>query len=199
MPPLSAFLRPYRSIAGKKILLLSNLYDRKYDRKYDEVFLGEIRKDADVEQVQLLFQKLSEPDYPGLTLGEYIAAQEVDGVILLSFTSSALSIYHAIREGFDVVSDIHYPELPMLAVVQTDNYKHSYEAELLMSQKQGRFIRFEGAGAGRTQRGADRYGNQRFVCHYAQSGAARCVDDLHLAPDGRDSSHHRPGNGDAGR
>ncbi len=127
-------LRPYRSIAGKKILLLSNLYDRKYD----EVFLGEIRKDADAEQVQLIFQKLSEPDYPGLTLGEYIAAQQADGVILLSFTASALSIYHAIREGFDVVSDIHYPELPMLAVVQTDNYKHSYEAGLLMSQKQGR-------------------------------------------------------------
>ena len=116
--------------SGKKLLVLSN----KQDFRFYHAFYEGIEKRAGESGVstELLFNNHERPE--SLDFGHYLTSLDVDGVVALSYSNSALPFYHAIREGLDIVSDIIIDELPLLPAIQTDNYLHAHKAGEMLIQ-----------------------------------------------------------------
>ncbi|QTQ15917.1 GntR family transcriptional regulator [Treponema parvum] len=112
------------STKNKKIIVLSNKKDGHfYDSFYSGIELAAQGHDVRTEFMLNPYEKTNT-----LGFGEFLTSLDADGLMLLSFTDSALPVYHAIREGVDIVSDIILDELPILPARQTDNLRYSYEA-----------------------------------------------------------------------
>lgn len=113
-----------KSLEGKKIIVMSN----KQDGHFFYSFHDGVKSVATPLGIKTQFLLNTFTKTDSLDFGSYLASLEADGLILLSFPMSELPIYHAIREGCDIVSDIILDRLPILPARQTDNYQHSYEA-----------------------------------------------------------------------
>lgn len=122
---------PLKSVLGNKLAVVSNLNDPQYSYPFTHV----IEEEASRDGVEVLFEEIHEDQFRGLELAYHIQGLGAQGAVLLSFTESALALYHLYREDFDFVSDIHYPELPMIASVHTDDYRHSLEAGKLHARQ----------------------------------------------------------------
>jgi DNA-binding LacI/PurR family transcriptional regulator len=116
--------------ATKKIAVLSRFADEGFNKG----FLWGIEEVARPEKVSVELVVNTFPNVRSILFGDYIAGLGADGVIALSFGESALAFYRAMIQGVDLVADIALEELPMLPVVQTDNYRHGADAAVLMAQ-----------------------------------------------------------------
>lgn len=118
-------------LKGKKIVVLSN----KQDYHFYASFLRGIEENCSNYNVSVEFKLNTFEKTDSLDFGEYLTSLEADGIIALSFINSALPFYYAIREGQDIVSDIIIDPLPILPAVQTDNYRHSFDAAKILSRQ----------------------------------------------------------------
>ncbi len=118
-------------LKGKKILVLSY----KQDYHFYASFLDGIRQNCGLYGVDVEFKMNTFKETDSLGFGEYLLSLNADGIITLSFVNSALPFYYALREGQDIVADIILDSLPVLPAVQTDNYRHSYEAACILSKR----------------------------------------------------------------
>lgn len=116
--------KPINTIKGKTLGVFSNLNDPIYDM----TFYKTIEKSVESAGIQVRFTHLEERKLPGLALAKHILDLNLDCGMFLSYTNSALSLYHLFMNQFIFVSDIGYEELPMIPTIQTDNYRHSFEA-----------------------------------------------------------------------
>jgi DNA-binding LacI/PurR family transcriptional regulator len=112
-----------RDLAGRKIVMLTPYQDHKFS----QAFLTGIQEAAEPAGIKAEHAVSQYPEQDTLGFGDYLLGLDADGVIALSFFGSALPFYHALTRGLDVVSDIHYPQLPILPVVETDNERHGRE------------------------------------------------------------------------
>jgi DNA-binding transcriptional regulator YhcF (GntR family) len=117
-------LRPRKKLDGYKIAVVS----ARADVRFNEAFLKGIRETADEKGVSARFEHIPDIDVRSLGFGDYLLSLDADGIIALYFNNSALPFYHVMREGRDIVADIILDELPILPVVQTDNFRHAREA-----------------------------------------------------------------------
>ncbi len=108
----------------KTIYVISN----KQDGHFFSSFYDGAKIISDDYGIKTEFLMNTFSDTSSLSFGNYLTSLKADGLIMLSFPNSELPFYHAIREGVDIVSDIILDKLPILPSVQTDNFKHSYEA-----------------------------------------------------------------------
>lgn len=126
-----------KNLSGKKIIVMSN----KQDGHFFFSFHDGVQSVAESLGIKTKFMLNTFTKTDSLDFGNYLTSLEADGLILLSFPLSDLAIYHAIREGCDIVSDIILDRLPILPARQTDNYRHSYEAgKILLSEGCTSFI-----------------------------------------------------------
>jgi DNA-binding LacI/PurR family transcriptional regulator len=116
---------------GKKILVLSY----KQDYHFYASFLDGIKQNCGLYNVAVEFKMNTFKETDSLGFGEYLLSLNADGIITLSFVNSALPFYYALREGQDIVADIILDTLPVLPAIQTDNYKHSYEAACILCKQ----------------------------------------------------------------
>ncbi|MCK9170895.1 MAG: GntR family transcriptional regulator [Treponema sp.] len=116
---------------GKKIIVLSY----KQDYHFYASFLDGIKQNCGRYNVEVEFKMNTFKETDSLNFGKYLLSLNADGIITLSFVNSALPFYYALREGQDIVADIILDSLPVLPAVQTDNYKHSYEAAAILSRQ----------------------------------------------------------------
>jgi len=111
-------------LPGKKLLVLSNRSDGNF---YSSFYSG-ITEVAEKYGITTSFHLNTYKQTNTLDFGNRLLEMDADGIIALSFMDSALPFYHCIQNGKDVISDVILDELPILPAVQTDNYKHAYEA-----------------------------------------------------------------------
>ena len=120
-----------KRLAGKVIYVISNKQDGHF---YSSFFEGARDYASDFE-IRTEFKMNTFKNTSSLEFGEYLVSLDADGLVLLSFPNSELPIYHAMREGVDIVSDIILDNLPVLPAVQTHNYKHAHEAGEELARK----------------------------------------------------------------
>lgn len=123
-------LDPVDSLAGRRIVILSN----NPDRRFNDAFRNGVADEIGKRRIDVDVQLNSESELDALTFGDYLIDLDADGIVALGFRRGALGFYHAIREGIDVVADIALDELPVLPVIQTDNRRHAAEAARRMLQ-----------------------------------------------------------------
>lgn len=120
-----------KNLMNKKIIVISNRQDKHFFSSF-HVGVKSVAEPLGIK-TQFLINTFEKTD--SLDFGYYLTSLQADGLILLSFPNSELPIYHAIREGCDIVSDIILDRLPILPAVQTNNYQHSYEAGKILLEK----------------------------------------------------------------
>ena len=118
------------SLQGKKILVLSN----KQDYHFYASFLEGTEQNCSRYGIDVVFKMNTFENTSSLLFGEYLLSLNADGIIALSFTNAALPFYYVLREGLPLVGDIIIDSLPVMPAVQTDNYKHSYEAACILNK-----------------------------------------------------------------
>ncbi|MDR2759232.1 MAG: helix-turn-helix domain-containing protein, partial [Spirochaetaceae bacterium] len=116
-------LRPLKKLEGYRIAVAS----ARADGRFNEAFLRGIQETAGEKEVSVRFEPIPDIDIRSLDFGDYLLSLDADGIIALYFNNSALPFYHVMREGRDIVADIILDELPILPVVQTDNFRHAKE------------------------------------------------------------------------
>jgi DNA-binding LacI/PurR family transcriptional regulator len=132
-----ASLRPQKILEGYKIAVIS----AKSDTRFNNGFFEGIRDTASERGMLAHFEQMPDMDPRSLQFGEYLLSLDANGIIALNFNNSALPFYHVMREGMDIVADIILDELPILPVVQTDNYLHASEAgRIFREQGYHRFL-----------------------------------------------------------
>lgn len=114
----------HTNLSSKTVLIVSN----KQDGHFFSSFYEGAKEIADSYGIKSEYIINTFADTTTLAFGEYLTSLNADGLIMLSFPDSELPFYHALREGVDIVSDIILDKLPILPAVQTDNFKHAYEA-----------------------------------------------------------------------
>jgi DNA-binding transcriptional regulator YhcF (GntR family) len=114
--------------AGKLRVYKIGVVSARADRRFDDAFFLGIKETAAEKQVEAVFYHIPEMDLRSLAFGDYLLSLGVNGLVALNFSNSPLPFYHVIREGMDLVVDIIPDELPIVAAVQTDNYRHAREA-----------------------------------------------------------------------
>jgi DNA-binding transcriptional regulator YhcF (GntR family) len=119
-----ASLRPQKKLDGYKIVVVS----ARADNRFNNAFFRGIKDTADEKGISARLVQIPDMDIRSLQFGDYLLSLDADGIIALYFSHSALPFYHVMREGLDIVADIILDELPVLPVVQTDNYHHAQEA-----------------------------------------------------------------------
>jgi DNA-binding LacI/PurR family transcriptional regulator len=120
------------TLHNKQLLVLSRINNPLF---YQPFLDGVIERTADTG-IQTHFRVNTFKQTTSLAFGEYLCEQGVDGIITLNFdSSSALPFYHVLREKHDIISDIIIDELPLLPSVQTNNYKHAFQAGRMMINK----------------------------------------------------------------
>jgi DNA-binding LacI/PurR family transcriptional regulator len=123
--------QPRNALEGYKITVVS----AKTEPRFNDTFYKGIREVAKERGVEIRFEVIKNIDVNSLGFGEYLLSLNTDGIIALSFRSSALPFYHVLREGLDIVTDIIIDELPILPSVQTDNLRHAREAGQIFLEK----------------------------------------------------------------
>jgi DNA-binding LacI/PurR family transcriptional regulator len=132
-----ASLRPQKKLEGYKIAVVS----ARADTRFNSAFFEGIRDTAFGRGISTRFEQIPAVDTRSLKFGEYLLSLDADGIIALYFNNSALPFYHVMREGMDIAADIILDELPILPVVQTDNYHHAHEAgRIFRDQGYRRFL-----------------------------------------------------------
>ncbi|MDR1446309.1 MAG: GntR family transcriptional regulator [Treponema sp.] len=117
-------LRPRKKLENYKISVVS----ARQDARFNDAFFRGIRETAEEKGMLARFENIPDMDYRSLQFGDYLLSLDADGIIALYFNNASLPFYHVMREGMDIVADIILDELPVLPVVQTDNYRHSCAA-----------------------------------------------------------------------
>ncbi|MDR0640986.1 MAG: GntR family transcriptional regulator [Treponema sp.] len=117
-------VRPLGKAGDYRIAVVSAREDTRFNRAF---FKG-IRETAGEKGINVSFEELPNIDTCSLRFGEYLLSLNVNGIIALYFSNSALPFYHVMREGLDIAADIIPDEFPGLPVVQTNNYRHAGEA-----------------------------------------------------------------------
>lgn len=125
-------LEPEEKLKGKILTVLS----AKHDKRFNSAFCDGISEIMTKYGIELIFIENQFERTSSLEFGKYLCKLKTDGIIALGFMDSSLGFYHAIREGVDIISDIGMDDLPLLPVVQTDNYNNAREAGIKLA-KQG--------------------------------------------------------------
>jgi DNA-binding LacI/PurR family transcriptional regulator len=113
------------ALAGKEIAMLM---PPRMAHAEDQAFLRGALSEAEPEGVRVRLVRPEGVVAASYSFGDYIAGLDADGVVAVSHPNSALGFYHALVRGVDLVSDIYYEHLPVLPVVQTDNFGHGRRA-----------------------------------------------------------------------
>lgn len=132
-PKSGIFIQSLNSVGkieGKHLVVLSN----KQDKRFYPIFFEGVQHILDGSGVTSQLIEVSQSHTDDYAFGEYLVSLKADGIIALSFHKSILPFYHYLREGGDIVSDIIIDQLPILPAVQTDNYKHAYDAGKILIQ-----------------------------------------------------------------
>lgn len=161
--------RHYRLVGlnNKKIYVISN----KQDGHFYSSFYDGVVEVASCYGIKAEFMLNTFSDTESLAFGEHLTELKADGLIMLSFPHSDLPFYHAMREGMDIVSDIILDKLPLLPAVQTDNYKHSFEAGSMLVEEGCRKFYVFGYYQKENKRFkgfADAIGKYGYTAHYVQ-------------------------------
>lgn len=114
----------------KDLVVISNKQDERFHRAFFDGVLDRLVGTGVVAQLIIN----TEADTNSLQFGEYLESLQCDGIIALSFKNAALPFYHAIHKGVNIISDIIIDELPILPAIQTDNYKHAFQAGKILLQ-----------------------------------------------------------------
>jgi DNA-binding LacI/PurR family transcriptional regulator len=157
------------STKGKHLVVLSN----KQDQRFYNVFFNGVKQRLNDTEISLELIVNPHTSTDTLAFGDYLVSLKADGIIALSFDKAALPFYHAMREGIDIVSDIIIDQLPNLPAVQTNNYKHAFDAgEILLQNEYRDFFVF----------GYFPENNKRYKGFYdAVKSRARSVTYIHLS------------------
>jgi DNA-binding LacI/PurR family transcriptional regulator len=124
------------------------------DERFNKGYLRGITNTAEAKGVGVAFYPIDGKDQQSVGLGDYLLSLNTDGIIALYMRDALLPLYHVMREGRDIVSDIIMDGIPALPAVQTDNYGHAYEAGKMLLEKG--YQRFLMAGY------RSKHGNRRF-------------------------------------
>jgi len=117
-------------LAGKRIGVVSNVHDFRFN----EAFCHGLRERVRAHEITVHWTPELGDSTSSLGFGRKLVSLGMDGVVALGFKDAALPFYHALREGVDLVADIGLDDLPILPVVQTDNFAHSRAAALLLAR-----------------------------------------------------------------
>jgi DNA-binding transcriptional regulator YhcF (GntR family) len=99
-----------------------------HDQRFTNAFFRGIDEKARENNAAAFVCPAPDMDFRSLAFGEYLTTLDAGGIIALNFGNSPLPFFYALREGRDLVADIILDELPILPVIQTNNYFHSREA-----------------------------------------------------------------------
>jgi len=113
-----------RDVSGKKIAFISG---HDYRHLYDGFFAG-VKATAEAEGVAASLIVNDRTDVTSTAYGGYLLNLNVDGVLTLLLTQSALPFCYAVDRGLDIVSDYPYAEFPQLPAVFGDDFRHGREA-----------------------------------------------------------------------
>jgi DNA-binding LacI/PurR family transcriptional regulator len=115
-------------LKGKRIIVSSSMFDPRFT----EAFLSAIKQVSDPLGVEVALVQDEDKDSNTIQHGERLIRvyreHEAEGLIALAYRNVELAFYHALNAGCQIISDVCFPNLPMLPAVQTDNHKHSEEA-----------------------------------------------------------------------
>jgi DNA-binding transcriptional regulator YhcF (GntR family) len=114
--------------SGKKIILLSGINDPRFITAFQD----SIREVVEPLGMEVIYVNDTCRERNTIQYGEYLislyAENNASGIIALAYRDAELAFYHAMNSGCLIVSDVSFPNLPMLPSIQTDNHKHSREA-----------------------------------------------------------------------
>ncbi len=113
------------SLAGKTILVTSS----NFDPRFTDAFVASIREVAEPKGITVEVAHDDEKDantihHGDLWIREY-REHNASGLIALAYRNVELAFYHALTAGCVVITDVCFPNLPMLPAVQPDNHRCS--------------------------------------------------------------------------